>query len=168
MQMFKVCSQKETEVFAEKLGEILNPGDIICLTGNLGAGKTAFTRGLAKALGINNHITSPTFTIVNEYEAEIPLYHFDVYRISSPDDMFEIGFEEYLYGDGVSVIEWADLIYDILPLESINVRIDISSRTNTEERVIEVEFKGNRYLGYEEKLLDKWSLYGGNNEDTCG
>ena len=83
--------------------------------GDLGAGKTAFVQGLAKALGITSHITSPTFTIINEYEGRLPLYHFDVYRIADCDEMYEIGYDEYINGDGVCIIEWAELIEDIFP-----------------------------------------------------
>ena len=91
--------------------------------GDLGAGKTAFVQGMAKALNIDEPVTSPTFTIVNEYNGTLPLYHFDVYRIGSSDEMFEIGFDEYVNGDGISVIEWAELIEDILPPDTISVTI---------------------------------------------
>ena len=99
----------------------------MCLTGELRAGKTVFVKGIASALNVDEYITSPTFTIVNEYNnGKFPVYHFDVYRISEPDDMYEIGFEEYIYGDGVVVIEWADLIKEILPPEVIWVNIEKS------------------------------------------
>lgn len=156
MLTLKAYSPQKTVDAGKSLGEILKPGDVVCLTGNLGAGKTAFTRGIARALGIKDHITSPTFTIVNEYEAGIPLYHFDVYRVSSSDDMFEIGFEEYLYGDGVTVIEWADMIKDILPEEYIKVNIDIDKKSpDGNGRIICIDFKGKRYQGYEESLQKK-------------
>ena len=99
-------------------------GTIIALTGDLGAGKTVFAKGFAAGLGINDHVTSPTFTIVCEYEGgTLPLYHFDVYRIDDPEELWEIGFEEYLYGQGVCLIEWADKIMDELPDDTIIVDI---------------------------------------------
>jgi tRNA threonylcarbamoyladenosine biosynthesis protein TsaE len=92
----------------------LEKGDVLCLSGDLGVGKTAFVQGLAKGLGIEEYISSPTFTIVNCYSGKLPFYHFDVYRIGDSEEMYEIGYEEYVYGDGISVIEWPQLISDIL------------------------------------------------------
>ena len=123
MKEFKTFSQEETIEIGKALGRLLNTGDIVCINGDLGTGKTVFTNGIAKSLGIKEHITSPTFTIVNEYSGRVPFYHFDVYRISDSEEMFEIGFEEYLYGEGIVVIEWADIIKDILPTEVIQVTI---------------------------------------------
>jgi len=97
-------SFEETVEFGRKLGSILKPGDVICLSGDLGTGKTALTNGIAKALGINSYITSPTFTLVNEYQGKYTLYHFDVYRIADPDEMFDIGFDEYINGEGITII----------------------------------------------------------------
>lgn len=96
-------SPEETEKIAYEFSQRLNAGDVVCMYGELGAGKTAFVRGVARGLGIKDHITSPTFTIVNEYCGKMPLYHFDVYRIADEDEMYEIGYEEYIDGDGVSV-----------------------------------------------------------------
>lgn len=108
MRVFESYSYEETHKIATEIADTLNGGEFIAMYGDLGAGKTAFVQGLAKALGINSHITSPTFTIVNEYEGRLPLYHFDVYRIADPDEMYEIGYDEYIYSDGVCVVEWAD------------------------------------------------------------
>lgn len=116
-------SAEETKKIAADFACGLKPGDILCMRGDLGAGKTAFTQGIARGLGINEPITSPTFTIVNEYYGRLPLYHFDVYRISAPDEMYEVGYEEYVYGDGVCVIEWPQLIEDILPQKRYEVTI---------------------------------------------
>ena len=104
-----------TEALGEKLGREARAGQIYCLSGDLGVGKTVFTKGFAKGLGITEHVTSPTFAIVNEYEGRLPLYHFDVYRIGDVSEMDEIGYEDYFYGEGVCLIEWADLIREILP-----------------------------------------------------
>lgn len=116
-------SPDETQAFAADMAKRLTAGDVLCLYGDLGAGKTAFVQGLAKGLGIDEPITSPTFTIVNEYEGRLPLYHFDVYRIADSGEMYEVGFDEYVYGEGVSVIEWPQLIADILPDKRYDIEI---------------------------------------------
>jgi len=121
---FITNNEKESVALGFALGNILRAGDIVTLDGDLGAGKTHFTIGIGNALGIKEYITSPTFTIVNEYTSgNIPLYHFDAYRLASGDEMYEIGFEEYLNKNGIMVIEWADIIEDILPKDRIEVRI---------------------------------------------
>jgi len=112
------------------------PGYVVSIVGDLGAGKTAFTKGIAKGLGIEEHITSPTFTIVNEYEGgRLNLYHFDVYRIEDADELYEIGFSEYLYAGGVCVIEWADRIRSALPENTLYVTIN-KCDTDTEREII--------------------------------
>ena len=116
-------SPDETQAFAADMAKRLSAGDVLCLYGDLGSGKTAFVQGLAKGLGIDEPITSPTFTIVNEYEGRLPLYHFDVYRIADSDEMYEVGFDEYVYGEGVSVIEWPQIIADILPAGRYDIEI---------------------------------------------
>lgn len=132
-------SVDETKKIAAEFAETLQGGDTLCMRGDLGAGKTAFVQGLAQGLGIDEPITSPTFTIVNEYIGNLPLYHFDVYRIADPEEMYEIGYEEYVYGDGISVIEWSELIEDILPEERYTVTIlkDRSEHDDYREIIIE-------------------------------
>lgn len=115
MQVFESFSEEETLSFAESIGKEASKGDIYCLIGDLGVGKTAFAKGFAKGIDIDEHITSPTFTIVHEYQGRLPLYHFDVYRINDEYEMEEIGYEEYFYGEGVCLIEWANIIPDIIP-----------------------------------------------------
>ncbi|MCX7843646.1 MAG: tRNA (adenosine(37)-N6)-threonylcarbamoyltransferase complex ATPase subunit type 1 TsaE [Clostridia bacterium] len=139
MIKIKTTSAEETVEAGMKLGSLLKRGDIVCLSGSLGTGKTSFTNGIAKALGIQGYITSPTFTIVNEYKGNIPLYHFDVYRIADPGEMFEIGFEEYIDAKGVVVIEWAELIAEILPKDVIRVKISKALQEGTDVRIIEIE-----------------------------
>lgn len=129
---------EETKRIAAGFAKELKSGDVLCMYGNLGAGKTAFVQGLAHGLGIDEPITSPTFTIVNEYQGDMPLYHFDVYRIGDSEEMYEIGYEEYVYGDGISVIEWAELIEDILPESRYSVTI-IKDDTNDDYRKIIIE-----------------------------
>ncbi len=115
--------EKKTQEIGYKLGKLLTPGSVICLIGDLGAGKTTMTQSLAKSLEVDDYITSPTFTIVNEYEGKMPLYHFDVYRIGSSDEMYDIGYEDYINGEGVCIIEWANLIEDILPDEYLYIEL---------------------------------------------
>lgn len=154
MKVIRTFSQDETTEVGKALGSLLNKGDILCISGDLGTGKTVFVNGIAKAMGIDEHITSPTFTIVNEYISHIPLYHFDVYRISDCEEMFEIGFEEYLYGDGVVVIEWADLIREIIPEENIWITIKKDLTAGVEVRVFEILFNGEKFRGYEERIFE--------------
>lgn len=117
-------SSEETWELARRLAPTLSKGDLISLTGDLGAGKTVFTQGIAAGLGVVEPVTSPTFTIIKEYdEGILPLYHFDVYRIFSPDELEELGFDEYFYGDGVTVVEWGDKIEELLPDVRLEVRI---------------------------------------------
>ena len=115
MKQYESFSYDDTQVIAKEIADTLKGGEFIAMYGDLGAGKTAFVQGLAKALGITNHVTSPTFTIVNEYEGRLPLYHFDVYRIADPDEMYEIGYDDYIDSDGVCVVEWAELIEELFP-----------------------------------------------------
>ena len=118
-------SSKDTFEFGEKIGSNVNKGTIIKLEGDLGVGKTVFTQGFAEGLGIKEPVNSPTFTIVQEYhEGKLPFYHFDVYRISDVSEMEEIGYEDYFYGDGVCLIEWASLIEEIIPEDAILVTIE--------------------------------------------
>lgn len=118
-------SPKETFEIGVRLGRQAEAGQVYTLTGDLGVGKTVFTQGFARGLGIEEPVNSPTFTILQVYEGgRLPLYHFDVYRIGGVDEMEEIGFEEYIMGDGVSLIEWADLIEEILPEKCQNILIE--------------------------------------------
>ena len=129
-------SPEETIAFAEKLGSLLKRGDIIAYKGGLGAGKTTFTRGLAAGLGLKDIVTSPTFSIVNEYRGEISLYHFDMYRIISSDELEATGFYDYPLEKSVFAVEWPENIDDILPSETIYITID---RIDDDTRRITVE-----------------------------
>lgn len=118
-------SPQETKELGKKMAERAKPGDVFTLVGDLGVGKTVFTQGIAEGLGIDEPVNSPTFTIVQEYESgRMPFYHFDVYRIGDPEEMVEIGFDDYIYGDGLCLIEWADLIEEILPEKRVAIRIE--------------------------------------------
>lgn len=118
-------SAEETFEFGRQCGQTAVPGQVYCLYGDLGVGKTVFTQGFAAGLGIAEPVNSPTFTIVQIYEeGRVPFYHFDVYRISDPEEMYEIGFDDYLEGDGICFIEWADLISELLPENRTEITIE--------------------------------------------
>ncbi|MCG8482395.1 MAG: tRNA (adenosine(37)-N6)-threonylcarbamoyltransferase complex ATPase subunit type 1 TsaE [Clostridia bacterium] len=136
MQQIISHSEDETREIGKKIAQQLNKGDILCLKGDLGAGKTLLSKSIAHAFGVKEPVTSPTFTIVHQYEGRFPLYHFDVYRIHDIDEMYEIGIEEYLYGDGVCLIEWADKIQEILPEESI--WIELSRGEGDNDRILNI------------------------------
>lgn len=121
---YRTQSAAETEALGEKLARQLQGGEVIAFTGDLGAGKTAFTRGLARGLGITDRVTSPTFTIVNEYEGgRLPLFHFDMYRLSCSDELYDIGWEDYLARGGVCAVEWSEIVEDTLEPDAIRVDI---------------------------------------------
>ena len=127
-------SEQEVTEYGIRLGEEAMPGQVIALTGDLGAGKTTLTKAIAIGLGVTEMITSPTFTIVKEYRSgRLPLFHFDVYRNGDIDEMYELGYEEYFYGDGLCVIEWADLIEELIPEDAL--RISIAYGSSEEERI---------------------------------
>lgn len=132
------CSAKETYEFARSIGEGAKAGEVYCLIGDLGTGKTVFAQGFAAGVGVTDTVNSPTFTIVQVYEdGRIPFYHFDVYRIGDPEEMFEVGYDEYVSGDGVCLIEWADMIEDILPKTYIKVLISKDlSQGNDYRRIV--------------------------------
>ncbi|WP_446897762.1 tRNA (adenosine(37)-N6)-threonylcarbamoyltransferase complex ATPase subunit type 1 TsaE [Clostridium sp. LBM24168] len=136
---------KDTMLLGEKLGRLLRPGDIICLNGELGTGKTHFVKGLAKGLDIEDTITSPTFTIVNEYNGRLKLYHFDVYRVNDPDEIEAIGFDEYIFSNAVSVIEWSDYIEQLIPEEHMKININKDKLGDLNFRKINIDYYGSRY-----------------------
>lgn len=136
-------SPQETFALGEMLGEAGRPGQIYTLTGDLGAGKTVFTQGFAKGLGVAGPVNSPTFTILQIYEdGRLPFYHFDVYRIGDVEEMEEIGYEDCFYGEGVCLIEWADLIEEILPEDSVQVTIEKEPEKGFDYRRIILQRRG--------------------------
>lgn len=138
--MFQSEGSEQTQQFAEKLAKLLQPGDVIALEGDLGAGKTTFTKGLAVGLGIKRTVNSPTFTIIKEYHGTMPLYHMDVYRVEN--EFEDLGFDEYFSGDGVTVVEWAHLIGDQLPTENLKIFL---YHDHENGRKIELQPSGSRY-----------------------
>lgn len=140
MQQFETFAPEETFLLAKKLGEKAVPGQIYTLNGDLGVGKTVFTQGMAAGLGIDEPVNSPTFTIVQEYESgRLPLYHFDVYRIGDPEEMEEIGYDDYFFGEGITLIEWAELIEELIPENRISVTIEKNPEKGFDYRLIKVE-----------------------------
>lgn len=123
--VIETYSPEETFALGEKMGRDAEPGEVYTLIGDLGVGKTVFTQGIASGLGITEPVSSPTFTIVQVYEeGRMPFYHFDVYRIGDIEEMEEIGYEDYFYGEGLTLIEWADLIEELLPMKRREIRIE--------------------------------------------
>ena len=140
MDIMTIITKNEAETVreGEKLGRKLRPGDVVALYGGLGTGKTTFTRGLALGLGIDMAVSSPTFTIVNEYLGNPPLFHFDLYRIDSADELFDIGWDDYLDRSGICVVEWSEKAPGALPPEAITVRLETLDET---ARRIDVEIR---------------------------
>ncbi|WP_404451218.1 tRNA (adenosine(37)-N6)-threonylcarbamoyltransferase complex ATPase subunit type 1 TsaE [Virgibacillus necropolis] len=133
-------TEEETKKLATRLANLLRPGDVITLEGDLGAGKTTFTKGIAIGLGVKRVVNSPTYTIIKEYEGELPLYHMDVYRLEDSDE--DIGFSEYFEGEGISVVEWAHFIEEYLPNERLDIKINY---INEHKRVIEFYPSGSHF-----------------------
>ena len=146
MKSFNSASVSDTIELGEKIGNILSAGDVVLLTGDLGAGKTHIAKGIGKALGVTKIINSPTFTIVKEYHGKIPFYHLDLYRLDGLNNDFDL--EEYIESEGVCVIEWPHQIDEIIPNEYLNIKL---TRINDNERKIEIEGIG-RYQKYEELI----------------
>ena len=146
--MISLNNLEEIEKFGLFLGENLRPGDVVCLNGDLGAGKTTLTKSIAKGLGIDDYVTSPTFTIVNEYYGKIDLYHIDTYRLDDMVDVDYLGFDEYFYSDGVTIVEWAEKIRDALPEEYMEINI----KSHDDKRDLDINYVGNRFDELKEKL----------------
>nr|WP_276536953.1 tRNA (adenosine(37)-N6)-threonylcarbamoyltransferase complex ATPase subunit type 1 TsaE [Oceanobacillus caeni] len=140
-------SAEETKLIGERLASLLEAGDVLTLEGDLGAGKTTFTKGIAKGLGVKRTVNSPTFTIVKEYEGRLPLYHMDVYRLEDSDE--DIGFDEYFNGNGVSVVEWAQFIEEYLPTDRLDIRI----KYNGDSRILEFLSNGSHFESIINELM---------------
>lgn len=142
--ILETWSEQETFDAGKRLGEQAVPGQIFALLGDLGTGKTVFTKGMAAGLGIEEPVSSPTFTIVQIYEeGRLPLYHFDVYRIADPEEMEEIGYEDCFFGEGVCLVEWADLIGELMPENTVWIRIEKDLEKGFDYRRIEVTYENS-------------------------
>lgn len=138
--IYETFSAEETYELGKKIGQKAQPGSVYALIGDLGVGKTVFTQGVAEGLAIKEHINSPTFTIVQVYEeGRLPFYHFDVYRIGDPEEMEEIGYEDYFYGEGVCFVEWANLIEELMPENTVTITIEKNPEKGFDYRRITVE-----------------------------
>lgn len=145
-KIIETFGYEETFELGKVIGEHVKAGMILCLDGDLGVGKTVFTQGFAKGLGITESVNSPTFTIVQEYDCgRMPLYHFDVYRISDIEEMEEIGYEDYFYGNGVTLVEWAVLIEEIIPEQAIQITIEKDLEKGFDYRKITIKNGGSLY-----------------------
>ncbi|UJW56597.1 tRNA (adenosine(37)-N6)-threonylcarbamoyltransferase complex ATPase subunit type 1 TsaE [Bacillus sp. A116_S68] len=143
-------SLEETAELAERLGTLLNENDVITLEGDLGAGKTTFTKAMAAALGVTQNVNSPTFTILKEYKGRLPFYHMDAYRIE--DELEDFGLEDYFEGGGVTVVEWASMIEDQLPPDRLEIQISYLGNT---ERRFHINARGLRYITLGKELFNK-------------
>lgn len=138
--IYETFAPEETEAFGVRLGRQAQPGSVYTLVGDLGVGKTVLTQGIARGLGITEPVSSPTFTIVQVYEqGRLPFYHFDVYRIGDVEEMEEIGYEDYFYGEGVTIIEWGSLIEEILPERYCRITVEKNPRMGFDYRKITIE-----------------------------
>ena len=136
-QIYESTSPDDTFRIAQELSERLRPGMVLALHGDLGAGKTCFVQGLARALGVRGPVSSPTFTLINEHHGRLPLYHIDLYRVNSPEEAFGLGLDEYLHGRGVTAVEWAERVADLLPASTVHIHI-VAGAT-PEDRTFTVE-----------------------------
>ena len=138
-KILMIKNEEDTKKTGIEIGRRVKAGTVIALSGDLGTGKTALTKAVAEGLGVKEVITSPTFNIVKQYETgRLPLYHFDVYRIGDVDEMYELGYEEFFFGSGVSIVEWADLIEDIIPEDAVRIEIEYGEKEG--ERIYKCTF----------------------------
>ena len=141
---------QDTDKIGKIIGESLKGGTVICLEGDLGAGKTTLTQSIAKGLEVKDYVTSPTFTIIKEYNGRVNLYHMDAYRLDSEDDMYDLGYDEYINSDGVCIIEWASKIKGLIPKSAINITININYENNNRE--LNIDGEGEQFNIIKEEL----------------
>ncbi|MCK5594918.1 tRNA (adenosine(37)-N6)-threonylcarbamoyltransferase complex ATPase subunit type 1 TsaE [bacterium] len=149
-KLFTTNNPEDTICLGMKIGELLKEGNVVALIGNLGAGKTVISNGLCSGLGVReDYITSPTYTIINQYEGRIPVYHIDLYRLKNSSELYNLGWDEYIYGNGTCIIEWADRAAEMLSEEYLTVNIKV---TGTNKRQITLQAKGATYKSLLEKV----------------
>ncbi|MFP4015769.1 MAG: tRNA (adenosine(37)-N6)-threonylcarbamoyltransferase complex ATPase subunit type 1 TsaE [Halanaerobiales bacterium] len=144
-------SEEETHNIGQQIGSMVEPGQIILLSGKLGAGKTILTQGICDGLGVDEDVTSPTYNLINEYEGDLTVYHMDLYRLEEEEDLYDLGIEDYLESDGIIIIEWPDLVYDLIPPDFIYIKIGVEEK---EVRKISFEAEGEKGMSLLERLED--------------
>ena len=142
-------SPEETKNLGEKVGKLAKLGDLLAFYGELGAGKTCFIQGISRGLKVKDYVTSPTFTIINEYQGKIPIFHFDLFRLNNAEEILELSYQEYFYGEGLTVIEWAEKIEQFLPKEHLKIDIKFKDRY---QRTISFIPQGDRFNNFLEEL----------------
>jgi len=148
--IIKASNLQDTDKIGKIIGGSLKGGTVICLEGDLGAGKTTLTQSIAKGLEIRDYVTSPTFTIIKEYNGRLNLYHMDAYRLDSEDEMYDLGYDEYINSDGVCIIEWASKIKGLIPKSAINITININYENNNRE--LDINGEGEQFNIIKEEL----------------
>ncbi len=148
-------SPEQTRRIGCWLGELTEPGDLILLVGNLGAGKTCFTQGIAKGLGFEGYASSPSFVLMREYQGRLPVYHFDLYRLDNIEEIADLGIDDYLYGDGICVVEWADKAGDYFPEDHLLIEFEYLPAAN--QRCLRFKPCGVRYTALLAQLEEKWN-----------
>jgi len=142
-------SPEETKNLGKEVSKLAKPGDLFAFYGELGAGKTCFIQGISRGLEVKDYVTSPSFTIINEYQGKIPIFHFDLFRLNNAEEILELGYEEYFYGEGLTVIEWAEKIGQLLPKEHLKIDIKFKDRY---KRAITFIPQGDRFNNFLEEL----------------
>jgi len=150
IMIIKASNLQDTDKIGKIIGESLKSGTVICLEGDLGAGKTTLTQSIAKGLEIHDYVTSPTFTIIKEYNGRLNLYHMDAYRLDSEDEMYDLGYDEYINSDGVCIIEWASKIKGLIPKSAINITININYENSNRE--LDINGEGEQFNIIKEEL----------------
>ncbi|MGM9903407.1 tRNA threonylcarbamoyl adenosine modification protein YjeE [Enterococcus sp. 10A9_DIV0425] len=151
--MIELANVEMTEELAQIIGKTAEPGNNLVLTGDLGAGKTTLTKGIAKGLGIDQMIKSPTYTIIREYEGRLPLYHMDIYRVAASGA--DLGLDEYFEGEGLSVIEWGNLLEEALPEDYLELILE-KNDTDFEKRYVKFQAYGSQSQAFEQRIMDNW------------
>lgn len=159
MLVLRTSRREETFKIGQLIGAALNPGDIVCLHGDLGAGKTVLTQGIGRGMGINQLINSPTFTLVNEYIGRIPLYHLDLYRLADPAQLEQIGWEEYVFGPGAAVIEWPEVLIPLLPADYLKITLEKNLSAGEDCRLLTLEGLGPMGHRLSERLRPALSAF---------
>ena len=142
-------SPEETKKLGKEVSKLVKPGDLLAFYGELGAGKTCFIQGISRGLKVKDYVTSPTFTIINEYQGKIPIFHFDLFRLNNAEEILELSYKEYFYGEGLTVIEWAEKIEQFLPKEHLKIDIKFKDRY---QRTISFIPQGDRFNNFLEEL----------------